>query len=120
MGNATLAGAVLCVELIDPNPASIATDEDIIFGETYSRSSIIQQLSLLVGYLNSSFPLQPYSSVASRVRAVIKKVLDHILNNTRLPQTPIGLESFDFTSNWDIFAPFNPSDNVDWFTENWT
>lgn len=120
MGYATLAGAVLCMELIDPSPVSITTDaEDIIAGETYSRSSIIQQLSLLVGYLNSSGPSQPNSSVASNVRGVIKKVLDHILNNPRGPQTPIGFgfESFDFTTDWDILAQFNPLDNVDWFAD---
>ena len=120
MGYATLAGAVLCMELIDSNPMNIATpDEDIIAGEIFSRSSIVQQLSLLVGYLNSSGPSRSSSSVASNVRDVIKKVLDHILNNPRGPQTPIGfgLESFDFTTDWDVFAQFNTLDNVDWFAE---
>lgn len=114
MGYATLAGAVLCMELIDPNPVSIFTDDDLIAGETYSRSSIIQQLSLLVGYLSSLGPSQPNSSVAS-VRGVIKKVLDHILNNTGDPQAPIQLESYDFT--WDILSQFNPLDSVDWFSQ---
>lgn len=113
MGYATLAGAVLCMELIDPNPTTMATDDDTIAGETYSRSSIVQQLSLLVGFLNSSRLSQPNSSVAS-VRGVIKKVLDHILNNTTRPQTVLGLENFDFT--WDNFAQFNPLDNVGWLT----
>lgn len=120
MGHATLAGAVLCMELIDPNPVSISTDtEEKIAGESYSRSSIIQQLSLLVGYLNSWSPSQPSSSVASNVRGVIKKVLDYLLNDPRGPQTPIGFgfESLDFAIDWDILTPFNPMDNVDWFAE---
>ena len=115
MGYATLAGAVLCMELIDPNPVSFAPQDGIIAGETYSRSSIIQQLSLLVGYLTSLGPAQPSSSVAS-VRGIIKKVLDHILNNPGGPQTPITLEGFDFT--WDVLSQFNPLDSVDWFTQD--
>lgn len=115
MGYATLAGAVLCMELIDPNPVAIAANESIIAGETFSRSSIIQQLSLLAGYLNSPGSSKSTNSDASNVRGVIKKVLDHILNNTKGPQTPIEFESFDFTNDWDIFAQFNPSGNVDWF-----
>ncbi|RFN51338.1 transcription factor [Fusarium flagelliforme] len=104
---ATLAGAILCMELINPNPV-----EDInatIADETYSRSSIIQQLSLLAGSLGSS-----QSSTSVKVRAVIKKVLDHILNDPRGPPTPVGLEGFDFNADWDIFTQL---DNMDWLMD---
>jgi len=104
---ATLAGAILCMELINPNPV-----EDInatIAGETYSRSSIIQQLSLLAGSLGSS-----QSSTSVKVRAVIKKVLDHILNDPRGPPTPFGLEGFDLNADWDIFTQL---DNMDWLMD---
>ena len=104
---ATLAGAILCMELINPNPV-----EDInttIAGETYSRSSIIQQLSLLAGSLGSS-----QSSTSVKVRAVIKKVLDHILNDHRGPPMPVGLEGFDFNADWDIFTQL---DNMDWLMD---
>ncbi|RGP70118.1 transcription factor [Fusarium sporotrichioides] len=104
---ATLAGAILCMELISPSPV-----EDInmaIAGETYSRSSIIQQLSLLAGSLGSS-----QSSTSVKVRVVIKKVLDHILNDSRGPPAPVGLEAFDFNADWDIFTQL---DNMDWLMD---
>lgn len=50
IGYAALAGAVLCMELVNPNPTNITIDGDLIDGEDYSRSSIIQQLGLLVAF----------------------------------------------------------------------
>ncbi|EHK42515.1 hypothetical protein TRIATDRAFT_137434, partial [Trichoderma atroviride IMI 206040] len=82
IGYAAPAGAVLCMELVDPNPMDITIDGDLIAGEEYSRSSIIQQLSLLVGFLNAPGLSHPNGSVSSGVRSVIKKVLDYVLNPT--------------------------------------
>ncbi|KAJ4245720.1 hypothetical protein NW762_013844 [Fusarium torreyae] len=118
MGYATLAGAVLCMELIDPIPVSATPSADVIAGETYSRSSIIQQLSLLVGYLNSSGPSQPRNSVAHNVRDVIKKVLDHILNNVGGPGAPLGSDNFDFAIDWETFMELSSLDDVNWFTQS--
>lgn len=112
-GYASLAGAVLCKELMHSDPVSMATDEIIILGEDYSRSSIIQQLSLLVGYLSSSVAASSRGSVAPNIRGIIKKVLDHILN-ARGSQTPTGLGNFDFETDWDMFVEYNPIDDVNW------
>jgi hypothetical protein len=120
MGYAVPAGAVLCMELVDPNPANITADGGIIAGETYSRSSIIQQLSLLIGFLNSSSLPQSNSFATSKVRSVIKKVLDHLLNHTRPPQTPTGWGSFDFAANWENFAQFDLLDNINLFGQDWS
>ncbi|KAF5694715.1 hypothetical protein FDENT_843 [Fusarium denticulatum] len=98
MGYATLAGAVLCMELIDPAPVMMPAHDSIIAGETYSRSSIIQQLSLLLGYLKNSCPSQTHCSVAHNVRGVIKKVLDHILNNTTVTQPVAEFEGVEFAA----------------------
>jgi hypothetical protein len=117
MGYATLAGAVLCMELIDPAPVTMSAHDSIIAGETYSRSSIIQQLSLLLGYLKTSCPSQTYCSVAHSVRGVIKKVLDHILNNPTVGQPVAEFEAMDFAGNWDHFLYFSASDNFDWLME---
>jgi hypothetical protein len=120
MGYAAPAGAVLCMELVDPNPVNIAEDEPIIAGKTYSRSSIIQQLSLLVGFLNSSDPSQPTSTATSDVRGIIEKVLNHVLNQPlKQLQSPMGLETFDFATDWDNFAQFNSLDNMNWFSQFW-
>ncbi|KAF5648974.1 transcription factor [Fusarium sp. NRRL 52700] len=117
MGYATLAGAVLCMELIEPAPVTISARDSIIAGETYSRSSIIQQLSLLLGYLKTSCPSQTECSVAHNVRGVIKKVLDHILNNSVVAQTVAEFEGIDFAGSWDHFSYFSALDNFDWLVE---
>ncbi|KAF7561652.1 hypothetical protein G7046_g2494 [Stylonectria norvegica] len=121
MAFAAPAGAVLCMELIHQNPISLAADEhgNIVVGEAYSRSSIIQQLSLLVSYLNSSGSLQHITCIVSKVRDIIKRVLDHVLNHTRQPQAPIDLNSSDFAADWDNLAQMNPLDTINWFTEEW-
>ncbi|KLO79029.1 uncharacterized protein LW93_4352 [Fusarium fujikuroi] len=117
MGYATLAGAVLCMELIEPIPVTIPAHDSIIAGEAYSRSSIIQQLSLLLGYLKTSCPSQTHCSVAHNVRGVIKKVLDHILNNPTLTQPVAELGGIDFAGSWDHFSYFSALDNFDWLME---
>jgi hypothetical protein len=118
MGYATLAGAVLCLELMDSDPVIIAPGNNVIAGETYSRSSIIQQLSLLVGCLNATSSSQPNSSISQNIRAVIKKVLDHILNNPSIPPAAMGFEGFDFTTDWDSLAQFNLLDDFDWLSQD--
>ncbi|KAF5561442.1 transcription factor [Fusarium phyllophilum] len=117
MGYATLAGAVLCMELIEPVPETMPPHDSIIAGETYSRSSIIQQLSLLLGYLKTSCPSQTHCSVAHNVRGVIKKVLDHILNNPTVTQPVAELEGIDFAGSWDHFSYFSVLNNFDWLME---
>ncbi|KAL7966744.1 hypothetical protein HDV63DRAFT_159078 [Trichoderma sp. SZMC 28014] len=98
------------MKLVDPNPMDITID-GLIAGEDYSRSSIIQQLSLLVGFWNAPGLSHPTGAVASGVRHVIKKVLDYVLNPTKRLQTPMGTESFGFISDWDRFAQFGSLDN---------
>jgi hypothetical protein len=117
MGYAAPAGAVLCMELIDPNPVDMTCEEEIVAGEVYSKSSIIQQLSLFVGYLRSSYPSQGEGFVAADVRGTIKRVLDHVLN-ARRPQAEMNLDNFDLAANWDNFAQFSPLSTINWFNEN--
>lgn len=119
MGYAAPAGAALCMELLDPDLVTVSTDADLIAGETYSRSSIIQQLSLLMAFFNSSGTSQPNGPVTSKIGGVIKKVLDHVLNDRRRLQTPAGPESLGLTTDWDSFVQFNPLDTINWFNQNW-
>ena len=107
------------MELLDLDPVTISTDGGVIVGETYSRSSIIQQLSLLMAFLKSSRSPQSNGSVASKAGSVIKKVLDHVINDRRRPQTPAESESLGFPTDWDDFLQSNPLDTMDWFSQNW-
>ena len=84
------------MELLNPDHAPDNT-EDVIAGETFSRSSIIQQLSIFVAFLNSSSSC--HSRDAFKVSKVIKKVLDHALNHTRQPQTTGDLNNLGLNAD---------------------
>ena len=105
---------------MDAHPVNVGgAGGDFIAGETYSRSSVIQQLSLLLGCLNSLGPSKPAETAAPNIKRVIKKVLDHVLNSSGPVQTSSDMDSLDFTLDWNTFAQFNPLDNMDWLTESW-
>lgn len=119
MGYATLAGAVLCMELMNPNPVTTTiSEEGPIAGELYSRSSIIQQLSLLAGYLKPAGLSRTNSPVASNIRAVIKKVLDHVLNNNGVSEPSTALGGSSLPSDWDLFSELDPWTAAHWLMED--
>ena len=113
------AGAVLCMELVNPSPVDVMSEGGTVAGETYSRSSIIQQLSMLVGFLNSLDISEPDSLITSSARTVLKKVLDFLLNDTGRPQALVEPTSFNFTMSWDHFAQFNSLDDLSWLSQDW-
>jgi hypothetical protein len=115
MGYAVPAAAVLCMELVDPSPISPRTEGFNVAGESYSRSAIIQQLSILVCYLNSLGFSGPNSPIISNPESVIRKVLNHVLNASGEPRTVQEVGNFEFTPDWGNLAQFTPLDNIDWF-----
>lgn len=94
MAYAAHAGGILCMELlhqsfIDSHPC----DANV------TRSAIVQQLSLLVGFLDWVGPLAPNSILSANCSRVIQHVLDHTLNGTgaRLPELIDDVQlDFDF------------------------
>jgi len=68
------SSGVLCVELLRQvrNPSSR--------GPTLPRSEIVQNLSLLVGFLEWVRPAAGNYQLCSRMRLIIKRILDQILN----------------------------------------
>ncbi len=82
MSYAAPAGGVLCLELMEPTPmdpmmAGDARPTD----ERLSRSSLIQNLSLLVGFLGWVAPRAPNGDMCRSVKGIIQRVLDVTLNN---------------------------------------
>ncbi|KAI9163125.1 Zn(2)-C6 fungal-type DNA-binding domain [Paramyrothecium foliicola] len=67
------AGGVLCTELLSPSSSRAGTPP-------VTRSNIIQQLSLLFGFLDWVGPTAPNGDLCSSVKQVIKRVLDVALN----------------------------------------
>ena len=72
-----------------------------------TRSAIIQQLSLLVGFLDWVGPNGTNGALCSNCNAVIKSVLDHTLNSTgTVPWQPTDLDAqIDF--NFDLMDTFD-------------
>ena len=97
MAYATPAGGVLCMELLNPSFTGKHPHNDGV-----TRSSIIQQLSLLIGFLDWIGPGGTNGDMCMNCRSVIQAVLDHTLNSGQWPQ--VGM-SMDF--HFDLFDTFD-------------
>lgn len=118
MAYAAPAGGTLCNELLGPPQQH---SHNNITGVT--RSSIIQQLSLLNGFLDWVSPSAPNGDLCSSCKTVIQHVLDHALNAP--PQgssdTAPAENAFDFnldlSSDIDAingYFNFDLLDTYDW------
>ncbi|KAF5135164.1 hypothetical protein E5D57_005808 [Metarhizium anisopliae] len=103
MAYATPGGGILCMELLKPT-----------FGGRHARnpkmtrSSIIQQLSLLVGFLDWIGPGGPNGELCANCSSVIQLVLDHTLNapeDERWP--PVSLDAVQLDFNFELFDTFD-------------
>ncbi|KAF2017919.1 hypothetical protein BU24DRAFT_420967 [Aaosphaeria arxii CBS 175.79] len=75
MAYAAPGGGILCLELVRPTMTSFAHDPSL------SRSNIIQQLSLLVGFLDWGVSIAtPNRKLCAACKTIIERVLDHTLN----------------------------------------
>ncbi|KUI62438.1 hypothetical protein VP1G_09553 [Cytospora mali] len=115
MAYAAPAGGILCNELLRPTQ-----QHSDVAGPT--RSSTIQQLSLLNGFLDWVSPSAPNGDLCSSCKVVIQHVLDHVLN---APQQ--GHENADTDNAFDLnldlssdidtingFFNFDLLDTYDW------
>lgn len=100
-------GGILCQELLRPSfRGTHPLDAQL------SRSSIVQQLSLLVGFLGWVQPSAPNADLCADCKAIIQRVLDHHLNAPR--DDDGGLLALD----WELTTPldfnFELLDTFDW------
>lgn len=74
-----------------------------------TRSNIIQQLSLLIGFLEWIDPSRPNGSMCVTTSAVMRRVLDHVLNagsdGVSWQQETIDDMQLDF--NFELFDTFD-------------
>lgn len=90
MAFAAPSGGVLCNELLKPS-----LQHTPVQGVT--RSGIIQQLSLLSGFLDWVSPSAPNGDLCSSCKAVIQHVLDYALNAPPAEPSSAAPEgAFDF------------------------
>ncbi|KAH7024511.1 uncharacterized protein B0I36DRAFT_376479 [Microdochium trichocladiopsis] len=97
------AGGVLCLELLRPTFTGTHFKDAKI-----SRSSIIQSLTLLVNFLDWIKPSAPNGELCADCKVVIKRVLDHHLNNLGVPaiapSTAVGQFTADAPSQQAMLA----------------
>ncbi|RYP42226.1 hypothetical protein DL767_000390 [Monosporascus sp. MG133] len=110
MGYAAPAGGILSMELLRPTlPNGQHSDPRI------SRSSIIQKLSLLVGFLDWVNPSAPNGDLCSECKSVIQRVLDQTLNNTSSTnEVADGMESAGWDLPTQLDFNFDLLDTFDW------
>ncbi|KAL7619730.1 hypothetical protein AAE478_010272 [Parahypoxylon ruwenzoriense] len=107
MAYAVLAGGILCLELLKP---TLHTRFNI--DPRITRSSIIQKLSLLVGYLDWVSPSGPNGDLCNDAKSVIQRVLDQTLNAmSKVYEPPVAFE-WDFSTQVDF--NFDLLDTFDW------
>ncbi|KXJ90702.1 hypothetical protein Micbo1qcDRAFT_148688 [Microdochium bolleyi] len=133
MAFAAPAGGVLCHELLTPSVdlrSAFGTSEAgsptatampyRLDGPPITRASIIQKLSLLVGFLDWIRPSAPNADICCEAKVVIQAVLDQALNNPCPPRDaePLPLTFAPEFSDWDLntVLDFNCDllDTFDW------
>lgn len=111
MAYAAPGGGILCMELLKPTFTGPHPQNPAV-----SRSSIVQQLSLLVGFLGWVSPDAPNADLCANCKTVIQHVLDHTLNGgggvvAEERSEPLeALEQFDSTQlnfNLDLLDTFD-------------
>lgn len=107
MAHAAPAGGILCLELLNPTfPGKHPRDSRI------TRSSIIQNLSLLVGFLDWVRPSAPNGDLCMDCKVIIQRVLDHTLNGSINDDSPRAALACDFPEPLDF--NFELLDTFDW------
>ncbi|KAI1763101.1 hypothetical protein GGR53DRAFT_521185 [Hypoxylon sp. FL1150] len=107
MAYAVPGGGILCLELLKPTLHNRPHRDPRI-----TRSSIIQKLSLLVGYLNWVSPSGPNGDLCSDAKSVIQRVLDQTLNAAPSVHEPPAVIDWNFTTQVDF--DFDLLDTFDW------
>lgn len=95
-------GGILCMELLDPSFSGRHPKCSRI-----SRASIVQQLSLLMGFLDWVPASAPNADLCANCKLVIQHVLDHSLNAaTGSSWPPEALDAMQFDFNFELLDTF--------------
>ena len=117
MSFAVPASGTLCVELLRQAKKPLETQLVL------SKSEIVQNLSLLVAFLDWVKPSAPNADLCYRVKDIVSKVLDQILNGTATtptaepPSIPPNDFNFELPTDFTLFEDFGNPDLMGSF--NW-
>ncbi|KAM0250229.1 hypothetical protein ACHAP5_002288 [Fusarium lateritium] len=107
MAFAVPGGGILCQELLRPTFQGKHPKDNRL-----TRSSIVQQLSLLVGFLDWVHPSAPNGDLCASCKTVIQRVLDYHLND---PMNDVGsLEHFSSGLARPLNFKFELLNTFDW------
>ncbi|KAI3544827.1 fungal specific transcription factor domain-containing protein [Colletotrichum filicis] len=120
MAYAAPGGGILCMELLKPTLQGGHHPQN----PQVSRSSIIQKLSLLVGFLDWVSPTAPNGDLCADCKVIIQRVLDQALNSPAASASsavdgglPAGV-MLDVPMDWDFSTQldfnFDLLDTFDW------
>ncbi|CAH0052418.1 unnamed protein product [Clonostachys solani] len=109
MAYAAPGGGILCMELLKPTFSGSHPKNPKI-----TRSSIIQQLSLLVGFLDWVGPDAPNADLCSNCSNVIQHVLDLTLNNFGTPTHNDSVDALGQFDSTQMNFNFDLLDTFDW------
>ncbi|KAL0937632.1 fungal specific transcription factor [Colletotrichum truncatum] len=122
MAYAAPGGGILCLELLKPTLHGGNHPQN----PKVTRSSIIQKLSLLVGFLDWVSPTAPNGDLCAGCKVVIQHVLDQALNNSAAAAAgasasadggvtlPAGLDAMDWDFSTQLDFNFDLLDTFDW------
>ncbi|UKZ91745.1 uncharacterized protein TrAFT101_006715 [Trichoderma asperellum] len=105
MAFATPSGGILCMELLNSSFKGSHPKNSSI-----TRSNIIQQLSLLIGFLEWIDPSRPNGTMCVTTSAVMRRVLDHVLNagSENMSWQPDNtLDDMQLDFNFELFDTFD-------------
>ncbi|RFU74328.1 n-terminal binuclear zn cluster-containing dna binding domain-containing [Trichoderma arundinaceum] len=104
MAFATPSGGILCMELLNPTFKGSHPKNPSI-----TRSNIIQQLSLLIGFLEWIDPSRPNGNLCVTTSAIMRRVLDHVLNmsNRSMSWPPETLDDMQLDFSFELFDAFD-------------
>ena len=115
------SSGVLCVELLKQMKLAPGTLQI----PHLPRSEIVQNLSLLIGFLEWVRPAAGNYQLCARMRQIIKRILDQILNPSPMSSAPPpsqesaqseGGQGFDGDVPFEpsVFGTYDGLDNLDW------
>ncbi|OLN97269.1 hypothetical protein CCHL11_07721 [Colletotrichum chlorophyti] len=117
MAYAAPGGGILCLELLKPTLESGNHPQN----RNMTRSSIIQKLSLLVGFLDWVSPTAPNGDLCADCKTIIQHVLDQVLNGPAASASsavngdfPAALDAMDWDFSTQLDFNFDLLDTFDW------
>ncbi|GJC82827.1 hypothetical protein ColLi_05665 [Colletotrichum liriopes] len=117
MAYAAPGGGILCLELLKPTLHGGNHPQN----PKVTRSSIIQKLSLLVGFLDWVSPTAPNGDLCADCKCIIQHVLDQALNSPAASASsaidggfPAALDGMDWDFSTQLDFNFDLLDTFDW------